>query len=470
MATRATPSPMRKIMPRIINQMATIRQFFSKGNSRSLSVKKNIIGSMAIKCISILVQLMLVPLTLGYLSADLYGIWLTVSSIMLWLNFFDVGFTLGLKNRLAEAIAVGDYRRGKSLVSTTYIMLILIFVPVGLIGELVIPHIDWSGFLNVSSEYNLQLVEVMRILLISFCLQMIFNAVSAILAAFQKVAFSSVFPVLGNILSLIVIFILKYTVPPSLPALAISISYLPVAVYLVCSVILFNGVLKKVSPSLRSIDFSYVKDLFQLGVKFFIIQIQIVVLYQSTNILISNLSSPLDVTSYNIAYRYIGVASMLFTLILNPLWPAFTDAYAKRDFPWMKQVYRRMKKLYSLLFVAIVLMGVLSPIVYKLWIGDRAAIPIAMTCSVCLYVAISMWSGLHVYLINGIGAVTLQTYVTLIGLIFHIPLSIFLGRYIGLGALGVVSSMCIINAIYTIVFTVQLRKILSGNASPVWLK
>lgn len=450
--------------------MATIRQFFSKGNSRSLSVKKNIIGSMAIKCISILVQLMLVPLTLGYLSADLYGIWLTVSSIMLWLNFFDVGFTLGLKNRLAEAIAVGDYRRGKSLVSTTYIMLILIFVPVGLIGELVIPHIDWSGFLNVSSEYNLQLVEVMRILLISFCLQMIFNAVSAILAAFQKVAFSSVFPVLGNILSLIVIFILKYTVPPSLPALAISISYLPVAVYLVCSVILFNGVLKKVSPSLRSIDFSYVKDLFQLGVKFFIIQIQIVVLYQSTNILISNLSSPLDVTSYNIAYRYIGVASMLFTLILNPLWPAFTDAYAKRDFPWMKQVYRRMKKLYSLLFVAIVLMGVLSPIVYKLWIGDRAAIPIAMTCSVCLYVAISMWSGLHVYLINGIGAVTLQTYVTLIGLIFHIPLSIFLGRYIGLGALGVVSSMCIINAIYAIVFTVQLRKILSGNASPVWLK
>ncbi len=425
---------------------------------------------MAIKCISILVQLMLVPLTLGYLSADLYGIWLTVSSIMLWLNFFDVGFTLGLKNRLAEAIAVGDYRRGKSLVSTTYIMLILIFVPVGLIGELVIPHIDWSGFLNVSSEYNLQLVEVMRILLISFCLQMIFNAVSAILAAFQKVAFSSVFPVLGNILSLIVIFILKYTVPPSLPALAISISYLPVAVYLVCSVILFNGVLKKVSPSLRSIDFSYVKDLFQLGVKFFIIQIQIVVLYQSTNILISNLSSPLDVTSYNIAYRYIGVASMLFTLILNPLWPAFTDAYAKRDFPWMKQVYRRMKKLYSLLFVAIVLMGVLSPIVYKLWIGDRAAIPIAMTCSVCLYVAISMWSGLHVYLINGIGAVTLQTYVTLIGLIFHIPLSIFLGRYIGLGALGVVSSMCIINAIYAIVFTVQLRKILSGNASPVWLK
>lgn len=425
---------------------------------------------MAIKCISILVQLMLVPLTLGYLSADLYGIWLTVSSIMLWLNFFDVGFTLGLKNRLAEAIAVGDYRRGKSLVSTTYIMLILIFVPVGLIGELVIPHIDWSGFLNVSSEYNTQLVEVMRILLISFCLQMIFNAVSAILAAFQKVAFSSVFPVLGNILSLIVIFILKYTVPPSLPALAISISYLPVAVYLVCSVILFNGVLKNVSPSLRSIDFFYVKDLFQLGVKFFIIQIQIVVLYQSTNILISNLSSPLDVTSYNIAYRYIGVASMLFTLILNPLWPAFTDAYAKRDFPWMKQVYRRMKKLYSLLFVAIVLMAVLSPLVYKLWIGDRAAIPIAMTCSVCLYVAISMWSGLQVYLINGIGAVTLQAYVTLIGLILHIPLSIFLGRYIGLGALGVVASMCIINAIYSTVFTVQLRKILSGNASPVWLK
>ena len=52
-------------------------------------------------------------MTMDYLSPEIYGIWLTVSSVIVWLNFFDVGFTLGLKNKLAEALADGDYVRGK---------------------------------------------------------------------------------------------------------------------------------------------------------------------------------------------------------------------------------------------------------------------------------------------------------------------------------------------------------------------
>ena len=88
---------------------------------------------------------------MDYLSPEIYGIWLTVSSVIVWLNFFDVGFTLGLKNKLAEALADGDYVRGKKLVSTTYGMMFAIFVPLTIILELLVPVVDWSGFLNVSS-------------------------------------------------------------------------------------------------------------------------------------------------------------------------------------------------------------------------------------------------------------------------------------------------------------------------------
>ena len=103
-----------------------IKSFFAHGGQRTLTVKKNIIGSVAIKGCSILIQLLLVPMTLGYLTSELYGIWLTVSSIILWLNFFDVGFTLGLKNKLSEALALNDSRRCKALVSTTYAVMILL--------------------------------------------------------------------------------------------------------------------------------------------------------------------------------------------------------------------------------------------------------------------------------------------------------------------------------------------------------
>ena len=183
-------------------------KLFSSNNQRTKTIKKNIIGSLFIKGCSILISLLLVPMTLNYVSSELYGIWLTLSSIMLWLNFFDVGFTLGLKNKLAEAIAKEDWKRGKSLVSTTYLMMILIFIPLWIILEVAVPFINWSSFLNVDIVYNDEIARAVHILVACFCLQMIVNVLTAVIAAFQKVALSSAFPVLGNFLSLIAIFLL----------------------------------------------------------------------------------------------------------------------------------------------------------------------------------------------------------------------------------------------------------------------
>ena len=72
-----------------------IIKLIKQGSGRSVVVKKNIVGSLFVKGCSIVISLLIVPLTLGYVSSDLYGIWLTLSSIMMWFNFFDIGFTLG---------------------------------------------------------------------------------------------------------------------------------------------------------------------------------------------------------------------------------------------------------------------------------------------------------------------------------------------------------------------------------------
>ena len=441
-----------------------IKHFFS-GNQRSVTVKKNIIGSLLIKGCSIIISLMLVPMTLGYVSSELYGIWLTLSSIMLWLNFFDVGFTLGLKNKLAEAIALGDWNRGKSLVSTTYFMMTVIFVPLCLLLELLIPHIDWATFLNVNSIYNDEIIRTLYVLAGCFCLQMIVNVLTAVVSAYQKTALSSAFPVIGNFLSLIAIFLLTKFCPPSLVVLAIAISVMPIVVLFIASIFLFSKKFKAVCPSIKSIDRVYIKDLFGLGAKFFLIQIQVVILYQCTNILISNVSGPDEVTSYNIAYKYLGIAMMIYSIILTPLWPAFTDAYAKKDFMWMKAIYKKMSKVFILSALIMVIMVLCSSIVYHLWIGDKANIPLVMTICVAIYMIIHSWDSLQVQLINGIGAIKLQTYVTLIGLILHIPLSLYLGKHIG--AVGVVCSMIFINVLYTCFFTLQVMKLLNQKAKGV---
>lgn len=442
--------------------------FIKQGTDRSVAVKKNIVGSLFVKGCSIIISLLIVPLTLGYVSSDLYGIWLTLSSIIMWLNFFDIGFTLGLKNKLTEAIALGDMQRGKVLVSTTYFMMIAIFIPLCILLEMIIPHINWASFLNVTGNYNPDIIKTLHILAACLCAQMIVNVLTAVLAAYQKVALSSAFPVIGNFISLFIILLLTKYCPPSLSLLALAISTIPIFVIIIASFILFSSSFKAVVPSWNFVKKKQIKDLFNLGSKFFLIQAQIVVLYQCTNILISNLSGPSDVTSYNIAYKYITISMMILTIIMAPLWPAFTEAYTKNDYSWMKNVYNKMCKLWGGLTVIVILMIIVSPIVYQLWIGEKAHVPLIMTVLIGIYTIVHSWDIIQVNMINGVGAIKLQTYITLIGLIVHIPLSLFLGRYVS--CYGVIISMIVINMIYSTTFTIQIRKILNKTAKGLWLK
>lgn len=446
----------------------SIMHIFSSGSSRSIMLKKNIVGSLLAKGISILISLVLVPMTLGYVTPEIYGVWLTLSSIIHWLSFFDIGFTQGLKNKLAEALAIGDYKRGRSLVSTTYAMMLAIFLPTCLILSLCVPFIDWPKLLNVDDTFNSEIIKTLYILICAFCLHMIVGVLSAVIKAYQKEALSSAFLVIGNFLSLIVVYLLTLYTESSLYLLACSISFLPIIVLIIAGCYLYNSSFKHVKPSVKFVEKRYVGELFNLGYRFFLIQIQYVVLFQTTNFIISNLSGPEDVTTYNIAYKYLNVAMMIFSIILAPLWPAFTDAYAKQDYTWMKGIYTKMTKIYFLVSLSILVLVAMSPFVYSLWIGDKVSMPFVMTATVAIYMIVNMWDSLQVNVINGIGKLKIQIYVTLAGLILHLPVSYLLGSYIG--CYGVIVSMILITSMYSVFMTLQAHKLLNGTASGIWIE
>lgn len=441
-------------------------RFFFSGDKRTITVKKNILGSFILRGVGILVSLLLVPVTIGYVNAELYGVWLTVASVMTWLHFLDLGFTQGLKNRLTEAIANDDYEKGKSLVSTTYVMLFAIFVPVCFLLEILVPLVNWTQLLNVDECYHQEVNNVMHVVIAIACLQMIVNVIVSVIAAFQKVALSNSFSVFGNILALGIIIIIKETYPPSLIALALSIGAMPTFVAVMASFICYNGEFRKVAPGWKYVNISYVKDLFSLGYKFFIINVQVLVLYYTTNILISHVSSPIEVTRYNIAHQLLSVAMMAFTIVTTPLWPAYTDAYTRGDFNWMIKIRKKMERLLSFSIFGCFLLVLLSRPIYSIWIGDKVSIPYTMTILVAFYVSAYCWFNLNGTLIVGMGKLRLQTFVSLMGMLVHIPLSLILSNYFG--AYGVVISLFIINLIYSIIANIQVDKLLNKTAISIW--
>ena len=139
----------------MVSYKTLFRSLFHSENERTDLIKKNIWGTVLIKGLSVPVSLLIVPVTINYINSEMYGIWLTLTSIVGWIGFFDIGFGNGLRNKLAETIAQGDYHKGKCYISTTYACLILIFFVVGLISYLVIPLFNWSNLIYLKSEQQI---------------------------------------------------------------------------------------------------------------------------------------------------------------------------------------------------------------------------------------------------------------------------------------------------------------------------
>ena len=98
------------------------------GQSMTAKASRQVIYSFGLQAISIIISLLYVPLLLNYLTQEKYGIWLTLTSIIGWFSFFDIGLGNGMRNKLTESNAVGDQLLGVKYVSTTYAILICIFV------------------------------------------------------------------------------------------------------------------------------------------------------------------------------------------------------------------------------------------------------------------------------------------------------------------------------------------------------
>ncbi|MGE5318001.1 MAG: oligosaccharide flippase family protein, partial [Chloroflexota bacterium] len=320
------------LKPAFINYILSI----IRGNGQSVST--NIVYSFVIKGVSLLTSFAMVPMVLNYLGKQDYGIWLTLSSMIAWLSFFDVGFGNGLRNKLAESIAVNDKPLARIYVSTAYAGfsgLAFVLLASALIAN---RFIDWNELLNAPYNRNYDLNSLATILLILFSIRMVLKLVSFILIADRRTALGNVFDPIGGIISLAAIYFLTTTSSQSsLSTFIIVISIIPVMVLLIASSIIFNGRYKWIRPDILHVKKEYLKDLVNIGFKFFIIQISVLIIFSTDNLIIARILGPSEVTSYNIAYKYFSIATMLFSIIITPMWSAYTRAYTLNDTGWIRK-------------------------------------------------------------------------------------------------------------------------------------
>lgn len=451
---------------KIVSAFTSINSVLNKGHHRSVKAKKNILASFVIKGCNIAISLILVPLTIHYVNPTQYGIWLTLSSIIGWFAFFDIGFGNGLRNKFAEALAKNDHGLARIYLSTTYAILSIIVVCLLLVFLCINPFLNWSRILNTPADMAAELSILALLVFVFFCLQFVLQLITTVITANQQPAKASFFNFLGSLFSLSIIFILTRTTSGNLIYLALSLGFTPVLVLTASSLWFYTHEYRKYAPSIRFVKFSYARSLMGLGLKFFIIQIAAVVLYETSNLIITQLFGPAQVTSYNVAYKYFGIIPMVMGIIMTPFWSAFTEAWVKQDFAWIKNTMRKLQMLWAGLSLLAIVMLLLSGFVYKWWVGKDIAIQVSISVAMASYVIINAWNGIYSQFLNGVGKIKLQLYTALAGTLVNIPLAIYLGKTLGI--YGVVLSTTIISIMGAILSPMQYNKIIHKNARGIW--
>jgi len=431
-------------------------------------VVKNIFGAFLVKGCSVAITLILIPVTIGYISSELYGVWLALSTIIMWASLFDLGFGNGVRNKIAECLALGDTKLTRQYISTSYVFFTIIFIPISIVAYFLCSFFNWSSILSVDPIYEKELIEVMRVVIVSFALTSIAKLLSIILMALQKNAISSFLDMIGLLLSLVVIIILKYTTQGSLLFLSYAMCVCPLLVYILASLFFFGTKHREIMPSLFMIKISLVKDVIGLSMKFFIINIATVVLFYTMNLLISHVSGPAAVTEYNVIYKYMSIPLIVSSIITTPYWTAYTDAYALKDYNWMRSSYKKLNLMCYYSILCLFFLVLIYPIVFKIWIGDMVDIHVEMIIVVAIYVFVMIYDQVNANIINGLGKLKIHLLLSVISIIVNIPLSLYLGKM--WGTIGVVISVGSLTLLPAVILRIQIVKILTNKAFGIWDK
>lgn len=447
-----------------------VKKLISQIDTRTKHQYKNIFFSAIFRGISLGSSLVLVPLSLKFISTEDYGIWLTISSLLGWFGFLDIGLGNGLKNKLSESIANNDETRARGMVSTSYVTLSLLatcFILIFVIGSY---FIDWYSFLNISNK-QLRINSLINICSIFFSIKLVLDLLNSILLAYQKTAFVTLLNTITNLLILgVFFFVTQFPIEENNKLLVVGLimTIIPLIIMVISSTVLFHTNFKRIKPSVKYFKREYVSQIGSLGLQFLILQISVLVLFSTDNILISKLLNPEYVTIFNVAYKIFSSVIIIWSIIIAPYWTAFTEAYTLKDILWIKKTIKTLLIIWIFFNAFLLFLTIYIDKIIFLWLGRNLEIDFSLSLLMALYVSLTTLGTLVASFLNGISKIRIQVYLSVAAAIINIPLSIFFVKHSGLGLSGIMLANCISISFGTIICSIQVHKILNNSAHGLW--
>jgi O-antigen/teichoic acid export membrane protein len=394
------------------------------------------------------VMVMTISLTVPYLGAERFGVWMTIASFAGMLVFLDLGIGNALTNKVAQGAAQYNPERLRKVISGGLGFLFLIGCGVGVLLMALFSFLPWQQLIKVGNPLLHAEIRSAALLFAGlFGLHIFANGIQRIFTGMQRAFEGHLASTMGSIVTLLLLWgaVRQESGIPAL--LAITLGMQSIASLALIVLLYKRGQFG--FPGLLSNIHNESPHLLQVGGLFLLLQIGVMVGWGADSLIIASNLGAEQVAVFAIVQRLFQLASQPMNIINSPLWGAYADAHAKNDKVFIGKTLKLslITTLAYTAFVAILLVFAGDWLVNN-WTGNAIQISFGLLLAYACWAILEAAGNALSMFMNGCGIVKQQVITVIVFSIVSIAVKFLMIRNFGLEAMvfGTVITYAIITS------------------------
>jgi O-antigen/teichoic acid export membrane protein len=416
-----------------------------KVDKRLLRARKTSVITLLNRFISVGIGLISIPLTAKYLGVERFGMWLTLSTLLNWVEAVDLGLSNSLINALATADGKEDRKQAREMVSSAFCLMLAIVLATLSLLLIMNSLISADKIFNINSKQAiLESHSAIIVGIIIFLMRLPLSVPKKIYNAFQEGYIYQIWNILSNLLSFASLLIAVYF-KSGLPFLLGTFYGVSILGDLLAGAYMFTWQRPWLIPSINNFRLSHAKWLLKTGILMWLSQISAIIMFQTDLIIVAQLFGASEVSSYGITLKIFSTVTIIASAILSSLWGAYSEALARGDIPWIIKTFRQT--LYFNLSWSLplsILFFLLCPFFVSLWVSKDAIPGNNLLASMLATSIITIIAHSVGVLTAGLCEVSISAKTGIAQGITNILLSIVLSRFMGVAGVSWASAICIL--------------------------
>jgi O-antigen/teichoic acid export membrane protein len=406
------------------------KQFHAGRGGRA---KLAISTSLFARIVTTAVSFVILPITVRYLGNEGYGLMATITAVVGWLQFTNMGIGLGLQNALTEETAKGNAQAQKELVSTAIFSLAGIGIVLVIAGLIAFPHVEWQRvFPPTTSRFTAEIPWTVLVVFLGFVSTVVLGFIGPIYAARLELHVANIQALLTSLLTLLGTFIAVQNRWGLFGIVLCTIGLTAVVQLGFALWTLYGRGIPELRPQFSRIRRSAAGRIYKTGINFLILQICSIAFFQIDAFLIAHFLTVDQVTPYSVAQKVFLQTAGLFSIVTGSLWAAYGNAKAQGDYAWIRRTHGKMVRTFILFFgLMSVFMILFGHWALSWWVGAVAAPGTLLIGGVALYFCAREWTALHAMLLNGLNVIRPQVWSLVVTAILTLALDLFLVTRLG---------------------------------------